>query len=122
MKAITDRQKVLLYKRSINRKLRWNDMIPKFSVGNKIKIVDVGNINVSSTKSPYWDSEWEDSIGVWSYLDKIRLDKVKQIGIIEDVEVLKIHTRPRQVSPFSYRIRFKDKLLITFSEENLVKE
>jgi len=115
MKAFTDRQKVLLYKKNMEQ---CHVQKPAFFIGNLVKIVDVGNICINEV---YIDSAsgWGKPIGVWEYLDKIRTERVGTYGRIISMSYLNVRTRPI-VKKWSYFVKFKDGAKIVFGESYLI--
>lgn len=123
MKALTDRQKLNLYKKSLLSKLFWFDRnnkkwIPMFSIGARVKIINVGAICITHTKDQ-WSKEWEKCDKAWTWLDDCRLVKVGEVGIITNIRVLKTETLPHQITPYSYFVKFKDGSIINFYEPYL---
>jgi len=120
MKAFTDRQKISLQHINLKRLLYWRGHSPKFEIGQHIKIIDIGRIIVTKEYDESLQS-WRDVDQAWTYLNKIRKERVGKLGRIVSIECLPIATLPYQVSPYSYFVQFPDGRRINFAEPYLEK-
>lgn len=124
MKNLTTKQKLNLYKESLNYSLNWHKWTPKFTIGNKVRIINVGVLTFSRCKnenSDIWTEASAYSVSVWNHLNFLRIRRIGEVGIIIRIDILKTLIEPVQHSPYSYTVRFEDGQEITFSEEYLQK-
>lgn len=120
MKALTDRQKLLLYRKTV---IAQHYKKPKFFIGNKVKVVNTGIIRV--TKEWNEHSHRFEPISVdanaWSWLDLIRLERVGKVGMVVSMQH-NSHAVLPEVSHWNYQVKFEDGARIVMYEPYLERK